>query len=654
MRLAAIISGVVLAAVGVGVTVVQRSPTAVGSVAELKAKKPVAGERILLEGWYEAGDSGAGGRLGRHYPNDTTTATNRFHVFAASDGTRYMMDDRNGPEINPRHGGAKGDGLADDTAVLQEAINIAAARGIPTVRIPPGNFLSGPLTYTGTLLIGGLSIVGTPGQRSVLTASGSGTMLSLTAVRDVIIQDLFFNGANTATNAIVLDNCTSVSITRNTFLQPKRALRMIGVQNYRHEISLNEFSDFHEIGIDEDAGSVTLNTIRGNKFDCPNHTNSVAVSVRGGSSKQIIRENVFQSLGSVLYLDGHAGGSQIGQVLAENHIELIYGSIVQLGPNLQVSLAIKGNKVVQNPLLTSSDWVVKDTSGTAIHGFDWSENLLSPDVTKAFSLTNSRVRGWRGAAGPADVADDYQFPPNTPRVWDSPSQRLVSFQSTNFIASGSATNLQMAADLLPNHLELIGNAGSVSVVGLGVYDGTDVTIRNAQTNDVIFSHLLYSIRPGTEERFIYRSGSWSRVREAYLSDLGGTVYGSITVKTNITVDGTSTLTGPVSIGNYLSTFHGMLTGGGYGSTQSVVLRALPGAMLVLQKDTDSYLLIGTNGSTRAERLLVAAAGIELTGGQPSAPPAGSLRLYSTTNGAGKVIAGVVFPDGSTNVFATQP
>src|SRR4051812_9087097 len=42
--------------------------------------------------------------------------------------------------------GAVGDGVATNTTAIQNALNAAAASGVGTVEIPPGTFLSGPLT----------------------------------------------------------------------------------------------------------------------------------------------------------------------------------------------------------------------------------------------------------------------------------------------------------------------------------------------------------------------------------------------------------------------------------------------------------------------------------------------------------------------------
>jgi polygalacturonase len=56
-------------------------------------------------------------------------------------------------DFNVRDFGAKGDGLADDTAALQAAIDTATKAGGGTVEIPSGNYLSGPLKLSSNLAL---------------------------------------------------------------------------------------------------------------------------------------------------------------------------------------------------------------------------------------------------------------------------------------------------------------------------------------------------------------------------------------------------------------------------------------------------------------------------------------------------------------------
>ena len=54
---------------------------------------------------------------------------------------------------NPRNFGAKGDGMAKDTAALQHAIDVCAARGGGTVRLTAGTYLSAPIVLRSNITL---------------------------------------------------------------------------------------------------------------------------------------------------------------------------------------------------------------------------------------------------------------------------------------------------------------------------------------------------------------------------------------------------------------------------------------------------------------------------------------------------------------------
>jgi hypothetical protein len=107
--------------------------------------------------------------------------------------------------INPRHRGAVGDGVTDDTDALVEALAVVkASHG--TLYLPAGTYLVDP----GALTIGaseGCSIVGDNRSRSILKATGTGNVLTYDRVADytsIYLANFGIDGDNLATGGIYM------------------------------------------------------------------------------------------------------------------------------------------------------------------------------------------------------------------------------------------------------------------------------------------------------------------------------------------------------------------------------------------------------------------------------------------------------------------
>lgn len=89
--------------------------------------------------------------------------------------------------VTPQDYGAKGDGVTDDTAAVQAAIDAVQAAGGGTVFFPPGTYLITPSgspaigihMYNGTTGYQGVRLVGSSELASVLKKNGAGTIVAM-------------------------------------------------------------------------------------------------------------------------------------------------------------------------------------------------------------------------------------------------------------------------------------------------------------------------------------------------------------------------------------------------------------------------------------------------------------------------------------------
>jgi hypothetical protein len=117
--------------------VVTHSPlTSVNCIAALKALDHTQYSLTIVQGYYTSGDLGGG----IYYLKSATANPswdNGGSQISAVDGACWQL--HNTKPLTVRQFGAKGDGVADDTAAIQKCINAAGAGG--TVYIPRGTYL---------------------------------------------------------------------------------------------------------------------------------------------------------------------------------------------------------------------------------------------------------------------------------------------------------------------------------------------------------------------------------------------------------------------------------------------------------------------------------------------------------------------------------
>lgn len=114
----------------------------VGTLAELLQRSPVAGQQLLVTGYRAVGDWGSPRLF--IATNAIPAATNSAHFFNPGGGTNYWMSaDWNEKLQSVRWFGAVGDGVADDSQSILQAVAYAHSAAIPGVSFPAGSYNMG-------------------------------------------------------------------------------------------------------------------------------------------------------------------------------------------------------------------------------------------------------------------------------------------------------------------------------------------------------------------------------------------------------------------------------------------------------------------------------------------------------------------------------
>lgn len=138
-----------------------------------------------------------------------------------------------GPSVHVQEFGAVGDGVADDTAAIQAALDAIGGSGGGVVSLPRGTFrVTSQLSVrSGTTLRG-------VGSTSVIQADIGATddsIVKMEAVSDVRISDLALDGMQLETKGFWIVDCARISITRCRL----RAVEAQGVNNALLKIDYN-------------------------------------------------------------------------------------------------------------------------------------------------------------------------------------------------------------------------------------------------------------------------------------------------------------------------------------------------------------------------------------------------------------------------------
>lgn len=161
-------------------------------------------------------------------------------------GNVYITGPR--PWADVRAHGAVGDGVTNDTAAIQAAINAVASPG-GIVFFPPGTYLATALTYP---TLKAISLVGAGAQASIIQRSGAATLVTLAHSYDRSewysrIEGLTLDGNNTA--GLLLDiETTTQFVARDVYIRRSTGtgLKILSVRD----------SHFEDVFV-EDCGSAT-------------------------------------------------------------------------------------------------------------------------------------------------------------------------------------------------------------------------------------------------------------------------------------------------------------------------------------------------------------------------------------------------------------
>lgn len=217
----------------------------VDTITALKALPKTGNTKAFTRGYYSVNDGGAAAYI--YDPTDTTSADNGGNIIVASDGGRWKLMHSN--KVDVKQWGARGDGVTDDSANFQAALNSLSAGGVVTVSygryyigksiiIPSNCTLIGPHGNVGTPqnnasskyeLVGGALLLN---SAAVINMKGSSTLQGLLVHRFGMV----FPAPDTtgyAGTAVKISTVDDVCVTKCMFLGFTQAISTVTSQRMR-------------------------------------------------------------------------------------------------------------------------------------------------------------------------------------------------------------------------------------------------------------------------------------------------------------------------------------------------------------------------------------------------------------------------------------
>jgi putative cofactor-binding repeat protein len=239
-------------------------------------------------------------------------------------------------EARLAHGIAPDGGRADQTAILQDAVDAAAKSGTPLV-LPPGVYATSRLK-----LQSGTHLVGVPG-RSILRARAKGCgLLAITAAKDIRVEGLILDGrSNSGDGAmLVATEVEQLEVVSCQVLGARGdglALRCVSGR-----IAACDIGSCRNIAlVSEDPRDLE---VAGNHIhDCGDIGILVRRSKSGGTGSTFIADNIVERVATGIAVDGQVGGARLAVIQANLIRNLFFRKTVDPRGN---GIAVEANSVV--------------------------------------------------------------------------------------------------------------------------------------------------------------------------------------------------------------------------------------------------------------------------------------------------------------------
>jgi hypothetical protein len=389
----------------------------VNSIAALRLVSKVLYSTTLVLGYYTKGDDGGGEFY--YDSTDTTSADNGGTIIVASDGGRWKRVIEG--QISVRMFGAVGDGVTDDTAAIQTAINTGES-----LYLPAGSYLANNLTQTtaGQCFYGdGDAYIQKNADGDLFTSSGDYVTISGIAFRGESATPAF-TGRNVYSTgnhfslidagsywahgrAVLATGAHTQIIGTNTLYQSTDAtatgydieLGVSGTATLYHHIS-GVYTGQNEGGIKlVDCGAAT---IIGSQFG--KYTDSSGTSPAGSGANKVIGNRIIGDISVGISNSIIAGNAVAGNVA---YLSGTSGCIfdvtnITAGSSTFSNAGNANNTIIRN---ASSGGTVRLGFGTTNAAYiDLNTTSGDTKMAGSFGIPNNKNITGRNAANDADLA----------------------------------------------------------------------------------------------------------------------------------------------------------------------------------------------------------------------------------------------------------